>query len=203
MGKANISAGTHAREQGGNDKTMMLDGKLFEAAQEVANELLKRAGRFRDGKMLLVVYGMYEGGYTDSWYLTELDGTIRLTNYGDKTDEPIPAIDDLFRFSVEDGRDEYRDIRLFIDKGTISVDVVWQSDMPEPNPIFLDRDYDWTPEESARRKRARSVGYSELYFGNARLVWHTTPRNGWDADRGDIRTDEDLPYPEGEPIDSF
>jgi hypothetical protein len=179
---------------------MLMDGAFFQTAQDVAAELLRRAGPLRDGRMVLILYGRSDGGYTQDWYLTEADGTIRLTDTMDKTERTIQQLEDLFHLSVENGRDEYRDIRLLIDQGTLSVDIVWNSDMPDHMRFFYEEfdNESMTPEERDARRRDRYIAYSELYFGDARLVWHVTGSAFANQGRGDVRTGEDLPYPDDE-----
>jgi hypothetical protein len=109
----------------------------------------------------------------------------------------------------KDARGAKRDIRLLIENGGFTIDVIHTEDIPkhmidlltveEMDAMSVRKSVDEMSAAMRQRDKNRLISYSELYFGDAELISHMLPIfPGAGYSRTDIRTGEDMPWPEGE-----
>ncbi|GBF58760.1 hypothetical protein PbB2_02448 [Candidatus Phycosocius bacilliformis] len=185
----------------------MLNTELHAAAEALAEQLILAQGKYGSHKMLLVLQGSYNDGWTLNLFTEEAPGRIRV-----EADDK--GIELGFFFAVEDAtekdaRGAKRDIRLLIENGRFTIDIVYEADIPkhmielltieELDAMKVGKTVDEMSAANRLRKDKRLIAYSELYFGDAQLIAHNLPIfPGSGYNRTDIRTGEDIPWPEGE-----
>ncbi len=186
------------RSKNANRGKNILNTKLFEAAQALAPEMIKLAGRYGQNKMVLAFQGSDREGWWSDWFFAESPTLVRRTVLpnGRETRDFEHAV---CRASNEDGRDTPREIRVIVENGMVRVEVKPLVDLPLVLLFTAFRD-GLTPEAIEAADHQRYIAYSELYFGDARLVGRNLAvvpglSEPWSQD---IRTGEDVPWPEGE-----
>lgn len=190
-----------------NRKDSMSNTELYAAAEALAEQLVLAQGKYGSHKMLLVSQGSYKDGWTVNLFTEEVLGRIRV-EADDKGIELgfFHAVEDA---TEKDARGAKRDIRLLIENGRFTIDIVYEADIPkhmiqlltieELDAMRVGKTVDEMSAANLQREDKRLIAYSELYFGDAQLIAHNLPIfPGSGYNRTDIRTGEDIPWPEGE-----
>lgn len=185
----------------------MLNTELLVAAEALAEQLILAQGKYGSHKMLFVRQGSYNDGWTTNLFTEEAPGRVRVEASRKGVDWSfIYAVDDA---TEKDARGAKRDIRLLIENGRFTIDIVYEADIPkhmielltieEMDEMYARMTVDEASAANLERGDRRLIAYSELYFGNAQLIAHNLPIfPGSGYNRTDIRTGEDIPWPEGE-----
>ena len=185
----------------------MLNTELYVAAEALAEQLILAQGKYGSHKMLLVLQGSYNDGWTLNLFTEEAPGRVRIEGTEKGVDwRFLHAVGDA---TEKDARGAKRDIRLLIENGRFTIDIVYESDIPkhmidlltieEMDAMDVGKTADEISAANRLRKDKRLIAYSELYFGDAQLIAHNLPIfPGSGYNRTDIRTSEDIPWPEGE-----
>jgi hypothetical protein len=185
----------------------MLNTELYAAAEALAKQIILAQGKYGSHKMLFVLQGSHNDGWTVNLFTEEALGRVRLEG----TEKGVGwhflhAVGDA---TEKDARGAKRDIRLLIENGHFTIDIVYEADIPKhiiafPTIEEMDEMYalmtvDEASAANLERGDKRLIAYSELYFGDAQLIWHNLPTYpGAGYRRWDIRTGENIPWPEGE-----
>jgi hypothetical protein len=185
----------------------MLNTELHAAAEALAEQLILAQGKYGSHKMLFVRQGSYNDGWTTNLFTEETQGRVRV-------EASRKGIDWSYLYALDDATEKHargakRDIRLLIENGRLTIDIVHESDIPkhmiqlltieEMDAMDVGKTADEISAANRLRKDKRLIAYSELYFGDAQLIAHNLPIfPGSGYNRTDIRTGEDIPWPEGE-----
>jgi hypothetical protein len=184
----------------------MLNTQLYVAAEALAEQLILAQGKYGSHKMLFVTQGE-GGGWTVNLFTEEAPGRVRVE--GSLKGVDWGFFDALVDATEKDARGAKRDIRLLIENGRFTIDIVYEKDIPkhmiqlltieEMDAMDVGKTADEISVAVIQRYDKRLIAYSELYFGDAQLIWHNLPTYpGAGYSRWDIRTGEDIPWPEGE-----
>jgi hypothetical protein len=188
-------------------KNPMLNTELLVAAEALAEQLILAQGKYGSHKMLLVLQGSHNDGWTVNLFTVEAPGRVRLEGTENGVDwRFLHAVGDA---TEKDARGAKRDIRLLIENGGFTIDVIHTEDIPkhmidlltveEMDAMSVRKSVDEMSAAMRQRDKNRLISYSELYFGDAELISHMLPIfPGAGYSRTDIRTGEDMPWPEGE-----
>ena len=185
----------------------MLNTELYAAAEALAEQLVLAQGKYGSHKMLLVSQGSYKDGWTLNLFTEEAPGRIRV-EADDKGIELgfFHAVEDA---TEKDAHGAKRDIRLLVENGRFTIDIVYEADIPkhmiqlltieEMDAMDVGKTADEISVAVIQRNHKRLIAYSDLYFGDAQLIAHNLPIfPGSGYNRTDIRTGEEIPWPEGE-----